>query len=240
MSSFVRWLANKSRPYRMKFRMGSMWLKHPDLRHGIGKFALRSQGITGWVSPEETMELARRSYAIDGDAVIVEVGSFLGGSTVALAGGRKLRGQGRVYCVDPFDASGEDYSRPFYVEIRDSEVTPLRQRFEQNITWAEVREWIEVREGLSSTIVKTWNRPIDFLFLDADLSSVGAREIHDAWFPWLKAGGTIVLDNTADNDFRPGHEGNWRLVREVIVPPAYLEQERFRSLTFARKAPVST
>jgi len=78
------------------------------------------------------------------------------------------------------------------------------------------------------------------LFLDADVSNGGAREIHDAWFPWLKVGGTIVLDNTADDDYLPGHEGSWRLARDVIVPPAYSEKERFRSLTFARKAPVST
>jgi predicted O-methyltransferase YrrM len=213
-----------------------MWLRDPDLRHGIGKFALRSQGITGWISPEETVELARRSYAIDGDAVIVEIGSFLGRGAVALAGGRKLRGQGRVYCVDPFDASGEDYSRQIYAEIKDSNVTPLRQRFQQNMAWAGVEEWIDVFEGLSSTIVKTWDRPIDLLFLDADQSKDGAREIHDAWFPWLKVGGAIVVGNTADVAFPPGHDGSWRLAREVIVPPVYLEKERFCSLTFARKA----
>jgi hypothetical protein len=44
-------------------------------------------------------------------AVIVEIGVYFG-SASDLAGARKIAGTGVVHCIDPFDASGDDFSAP--------------------------------------------------------------------------------------------------------------------------------
>ncbi len=40
-----------------------------------------------------------------------------------------------------------------------------------------------------------WQDPIDLLVLDGDQSVAGAREAFEAWFPFLKPGGTIAVHN---------------------------------------------
>ena len=70
----------------------------------------QSQAIPGWTRDAEAVALAKLAYRLPRNAVIVEIGSFLGSGAVLLAGARKLRGSGRVHCVDPFNGSGDSYS----------------------------------------------------------------------------------------------------------------------------------
>src|SRR5262249_55192493 len=101
------------------------------LRWGpLGAYIWLASRIPGGTRADEALALARPSRALPQDAVIVEIGSFLGRSAVVLAGARKLRGSGKVHCVDPFDASGDAFSVPIYREIRDAEDAPLRRRFD--------------------------------------------------------------------------------------------------------------
>ncbi len=83
----------------------------------IGDYIARSERIPGWTRGDEAIELAEVASALAGNAVIVEIGSFLGSGAVILAGARKLKGSGRVHCVDPFDGSGDSFSVPYYQEI---------------------------------------------------------------------------------------------------------------------------
>src|SRR5262245_48937520 len=92
-----------------------------------------SRRIPGWTRGQEAVALAQVSCSLPDDCTVVEIGSFLGGSAVLLAGARKLRGSGKVHCIDPFDASGDAFSRPFYRELQDSLPISLRQRFDENI-----------------------------------------------------------------------------------------------------------
>jgi hypothetical protein len=82
------------------------------------------------------------------DCVVVEIGSFLGSSSVLLAGARKLRGSGKLHCVDPFDGSGDAFSVPIYNNLLDANgVKPLRQCFDENIHAADLQDWVEVHQG---------------------------------------------------------------------------------------------
>jgi hypothetical protein len=109
-------------------------LAHDLLVHGrIGKYVWHSRRLQGWVRGREAVELAKASERLTATPTVVEIGSFLGCSTVLLAGPCKMRGSGRVHCIDPFAASGDAFSEPIYQEIADSLGVPLRQRFERNI-----------------------------------------------------------------------------------------------------------
>jgi predicted O-methyltransferase YrrM len=196
-----------------------------------------SRRIHGWFRHEEAEALARSSYSLAGEPVIVEIGSFLGSSSVLLAGPRKVRGSGKVYCIDPFDCSGDGISVPVYRHLLASLGSgSVRQSFEENMRAANLSEWVEVRQGLASEIAKNWMTSIDLLVLDGDQSREGARAAYDSWSPFLKAGGMIALHNSNDRLYAQDHDGHRRLVVEEIVTPKYKEVQVIGTTTFAVKA----
>jgi predicted O-methyltransferase YrrM len=207
------------------------------LRYGkLGVYLAHSCYIPGWMLEEESVALAEACYNLPDDAVILEIGSFVGKSAVLLAGARKLRGSGKVHCVDPFDASGDDFSVPFYQRVARRRQISLLAWFHENMRRCEVSDWVTAYKGGALDIAPTWNTPLDLLFLDGDQSPEGARATYEAYAPFLKPGGVIALHNTAPRDYDPGHDGNRRVVLETIREPEYVEIRQVQGITFAHKA----
>src|ERR1700736_3148535 len=101
------------------------------LAEDLEVFLRRSETIPGWTRGEEARELLRISHSLSAGAVIVEIGSFLGGGAILLAGPRRIRGSGLVHCVDPFDGTGDSFSVPHYQRIiADVGIGSLRDDFE--------------------------------------------------------------------------------------------------------------
>lgn len=168
-------------------------------------------------------------------ALIVEIGSFLGVSSVLLAGGRKLRGSGKVHCIDPFDASGDAFSEPIYKAIGQQRRGSLRHQFDANIRSARLSQWVHVHEGRAHQIAAQWHRPIDMVFLDGDQSPDGVRLAYESWAPFLKSGGIIAVHNSrSGKQYEEHHDGHMRLVEETIIPQ-YTEVRCIGSTTFGRK-----
>ena len=181
--------------------------------------------------------MARIAYSLEGDAVIVEIGSFFGSSTVFLAGSRKLKGAGKVHCVDPFNGSGDSFSVPHYNAIIGAfAARSPREHFDQNIRAAGLSDWVEVHQGTAEEIATAWTAPIDLLFLDGDQSPAGARTAYEGWSPWLKLGGVIALHNSNPREYDAEHDGHYLIATEEIHPPRYIERHLVGSITFARKA----
>ena len=193
--------------------------------------------IPGWTRAREAEALVAYTYDLPRDAVAVEIGSFLGGGSVLLAGARKLRGSGIVHCVDPFDGSGDPVSTPHYNAI----VTayggrPILELFNENIQDAGLSDWVVTHQGTAESAAQDWNTPIDLLFLDGDQSPAGARAAFDAWSPWLKRGGIIALHNSDPREYDAEHDGHYRLAMREVRPPHYTERGVVGSITFGRKA----
>ena len=206
------------------------------LRYGkFGTYLAYAFPIPSWLNPNESLALAEVCHALPGDAVVVEIGSFLGKSAVVLAGARKLRGSGIVHCVDPFDASGDAFSIPIYRAIADSEALPLRERFQANIARAGLTDWVQIHEGTAESIAVGWIEPIDMLFLDGDQSPEGVRIAYDGWARFLKVGGIIALHNSSERSYHPGHDGHRSLAVSTICPPQYSEICCVDTTTFGRK-----
>jgi hypothetical protein len=195
-----------------------------------------SETIPGWTRGAEADALARLAYSLEGDAVIVEIGSFFGSSTVFLAGSRKLKGAGSVHCVDPFDGSGDSYSVPHYEAIIGAlSARCPREHFDANIRAAGLSDWVQVHPGRAEEIAAGWTAPIDLLILDGDQSPAGARAAYDNFSPWLKLGGVIALHNSDPREYGPEHDGHYLIAEEEIHPPRYLERHLVGSITFATK-----
>ena len=201
----------------------------------MAKYMRLWRRIPGWTAEGEGVALTQACSALPPNAVVLEIGSFLGKSTVLLAGARKLQGSGKVHCIDPFDASGETFSVPLYQEILGQQKFSQRQRFDENIQRGELSSWIEVYQGKAQTIAPTWTTPIDLLFLDGDQSPEGARFAYEHFVPFLKSGGIIALHNSNDRDYAEGHDGHRRLALETVRAPEYTDIYCVDSTTFARK-----
>lgn len=204
-----------------------------DLQHYLAVSAT----IPGWTRRDEAEALTRISFALADGPTVVEIGSFLGSGTVLMAGPRRLRGSGKVHCVDPFDCSGDPFSAPQYRQILDGiGGGTLRDRFDGIMERVGLSDWVEVHQGGAREIAATWNAPIDLLFLDGDQSPAGAREAFECWAPFLKRGGFIAVHNSHPAERAAGHDGYYRIAVEEIQPPAYSSVTLIGSTTFARKA----
>lgn len=70
--------------------------------------------INGWLSPNEAAGLYKIAGRLPENATVVEIGSWQGKSTYCILSGLK---SGKVYAVDPFNASGgEDWNESEYLE----------------------------------------------------------------------------------------------------------------------------
>jgi len=194
-----------------------------------------AETIPGWVDRDELSYKAKIVQNLPSDAIIVEIGCFLGRSTVVMAGVRKLIGNGIIHVIDPFDASGDPFSVPFYKLITNKIDQPILDEFREDISNAGLDDFIIVHKGTAETIVDKWETPIDFLILDGDQSPTGAKSAYDLWFPFLKSGGYICLHNSGSKIHIPGHDGHRRLFLEKIKPPFFDEIYTEKQTSFARK-----
>jgi predicted O-methyltransferase YrrM len=211
---------------------------HDRLRWGgLGEYISRSRQIRGWARGPEAVALAKASASLGDDAVVVEIGSFVGCSAVLLAGARKLRGSGVVHCVDPFDGSGDAFSVPYYQAIARSLTTSIQECFEHNIASAGLTDWVQVHPVPSAQAAGAWRQPIDMLFLDGDLSTAGSREAFEAWTPHLRCGGILAVSNAGSSE--PGHNGARFVVEALVCAPEYTHIRRVDGSVFAVKGAVA-
>jgi predicted O-methyltransferase YrrM len=193
-----------------------------------------SANIPGWRAGDAAKAVAEAAYGLKPDPTIVEVGVFMGRTTFLLAGARRLQGNGRVHCVDPFDCSGDPPSVPHYKALlKTFRGQTLEQVFRQQMKQFKCENTVTIYKGTSRRIAAGWRLPIDLLLLDADHSPEGAREAFESWTPFVKQGGLVVLDNTEERVYEPMHDGNYRMAKERLKAPHFENVYRVTNTTFA-------
>ena len=146
----------------------------------------------------------------------------MGRSTVLLGAPRRLKGNGKVHSIDPFDCSGDSHSVAHYKsELMMAGQSTSEEAFKKNISQKKLGDWVNIHKGTSREVASNWSTSIDLLLLDGDHSPQGAREAFESWTPFLKKGGTLILSNTGDRTYTPGHDGNYRLSLKSVVEPQF-------------------
>src|SRR6266545_2982172 len=142
--------------------------------------------VSGWLTPREGRFLHGVAAAAGPGAHIVEIGSFLGRSTVCLAAG--LAPGASITSVDPHIGS------PKHTHLICC--TDTYPHFLANLDLAGVRDRVRVLRKSSAEAASEVDRPIDFLFIDGSHEYEDVRRDHELWAPRVRAGGRIAFHDS--------------------------------------------
>lgn len=177
--------------------------------------------VEGQISAREAALL--HDLASKADAgVILEVGSFRGRSTVALALGSKSGGNLPVYAVDPHEAFTGALGKEFGPQDRIA--------FFKNILKANVGDTVRLINLPSEQVSTSWRRPIGLLWLDGDHTYEAVRKDFDCWKAHIEPGGIVAFHDTEKPD-----DGPSRVIEEAIASEEYEEVTRIDKTGVLRK-----
>jgi predicted O-methyltransferase YrrM len=176
-----------------------------------------TQSVDGWLDVEEERWLFEQAYSLPDRANIIEIGSFKGRSTSFLASG--CRGtKKRVSAIDTFNGNDSDFGyRGFF------------QDFERNIRHCGVAKYVKPVVGKSCEIARTWNLPIDLLFIDGSHVYEDVLADFRGFFPHVVPGGLVAFHDVR-NPERPGVARAWEELTGQVAETAYCG-----SIGFGRK-----
>jgi hypothetical protein len=148
---------------------------------------------------------------------VVEIGVAEGASALAL---REVMGSdGTLYLIDPFHLS------------RFRWINAQRRAAKMAVSSSKLGKVIWI-ERFSFDAVKSWNRPIDFLFIDGDHEEKNVIRDWSEWSRFVRPGGRVAFHdarifengwprkgdgpvNLVKSLFRDQQLPNWRIIDEV-------------------------
>lgn len=170
-------------------------LVEADLASGLGDSAWLLYGLCRSLKPE----------------VCVEIGSARGKSACFLGMALRENGRGHLYAIDP-------HSSTAWNDTNSLHSLPLMQA---NLRRIGVQDWVTIVREFSGDAARTWNRPIDLLFIDGDHSYAGVKADWDHFSPHLSEFGVAIFHDTLWG-LRPDP----RLAREDMGVPRFVDELR--------------
>jgi predicted O-methyltransferase YrrM len=162
--------------------------------------ALRAtESIKGWLRTNEQSLLYDLAKASPKGGTIVELGSWMGRSTIMLAAGSQAGPGATVFAVDLFANIGE--TKDQYAPHLGDDPSEYFPRFEANIREAGVESVVvPIRSETVAAGLGWTGSPIDLLFIDADHSYNGVRGDFLSWVSHCKPGGRVAFHDYFSRD----------------------------------------
>jgi hypothetical protein len=159
------------------------------------------------------------------DGVIVEIGSYRGLSTIALARGTSKGSRVPVYSIDPHEQDGPNTGEQsgFRFNSRDNVA------FFKNVLFAKVAEIVRPVHLLSWEVASGWNKPISLLWIDGNHEYEAVNKDFILWEPFVLQGGCVALHDSLE----PG--GPRQVVEEVLSKDKFELIERVEKVSVLRK-----
>lgn len=164
----------------------------------------RMRPIEGWLSDAEADILisgAWHALSDQPESAVVEVGSYVGRSTVVLGSVVKaIRPETQMFAIDPHDGDvswGSD-GEP----VR---TIPTLEAFRHTLTETNLEDVVVTIQKRSWEV--NWERPIGFLFIDGLHDRLNVARDFAHFEPWLQDGSLVAFHDYADG---------WPDVREVV------------------------
>ncbi|MDF5727747.1 MAG: class I SAM-dependent methyltransferase [Rhizonema sp. PD38] len=164
------------------------------------------EGIQGFMIPGQEEYLFNKVKSLADDAVIVEVGSYKGRSTVALA--YSCIGTNRkIYCIDTWEGNDSDFPERNFFDI-----------WQENVKKNGLEEYVVPLRGYSHDILSRWDdltngKAIDFIFIDGSHQYSDVLNDFELSFPILKDGGWIGFHEVIHT--WPGPERVWDQIAKL-------------------------
>jgi predicted O-methyltransferase YrrM len=167
------------------------------------------------------------------DAVLGEVGTYCGKSTLYLAAAVREAGRGTVVTVDHHIGSEEnqpgwEWHDPTLVDPHARRLDTLPE-LRRNLYDAGVEDVVVPIVGRSQLVGACWSTPLAFLFLDGGHTEEQAQADYDAWVHHVRPCGLLVIHDVfpdpADGGQAPFHVWE-RAVAEGFVPWAQTDSLR--------------
>jgi len=141
--------------------------------------------------------------------VVVEIGSWIGVSTIYLAQAMKEQGKGKVFAIDPH----QNYALHRRRHLPDTE--PILR---ENLKRFEVEEFVQVIRKTSLEALSSWVERIDLLFVDGNHLFNSVRADFFGFSPWIPSGGVLVFHDYLKL------AGPRRVVDEIVKPSNLWEE----------------
>lgn len=152
--------------------------------------------MTGMVRKDDAELLFE--YASKAQRGIVEIGSYLGQSTVALAYGSRRGQLVPVWAIDPY----EEYTVQVAPHTTHTFTAHNRGYFMQNIVSAGVADIVHPISLPAAQVARCWEREIDLLFVDGRHDYDNVLADLKAWYAYIPIGGHILLHDYDAPDVR--------------------------------------
>ena len=159
----------------------------------------------GWLSLDEARLLHSSAGQVT-DGCIVEVGSYRGRSTIALAIGAP---EGvPVYAVEPH----EEFLGPRGAFFGPED----RKAWMENMLRSGVWERVRLVNLSSEVVTPGWDKPVGLIWIDGDHHYEAVRRDIEVWTPHLLPDAQVLFDDSVKPKTGPG-----RVVRELVDSGAY-------------------
>jgi len=184
-------------------------------------FASINGAYAGFLTKREGKFLYDAGRKVSGKGCILEIGSWLGKSTVCLAMGSKHGPKVNVYAVDPHKGT---------IIHKEFGIVSSLEIFLNNIEKFGVEDIVVPIVKTSEEASIGWNKPIELIFIDGchDYKAVLFDLL--TWFKYLTQGGTIAFHDTST------HEGPRKVVEKYVYScSSFKKIGKVDTITYAKK-----
>jgi predicted O-methyltransferase YrrM len=169
--------------------------------------------VDGWLSLKEGRLLYDLAKNCTGKGCIVEIGSWMGKSTIWLANGSKAGNNVRIYAIDPHSNT-------------------TLENFNNNIKRANVDDIITPIVKKSEDAALLFDQPIELIFIDGDHEYDGVKKDFVVWYPKIIENGIMAFHDAG----RTGWIGPTEVVDVYLYKSKNFKNCRFvNSITLGRK-----
>lgn len=176
----------------------------PDLQ-------MHLRSTPGMISLRRGMYLYWLAFA-SGSGDIIEIGSWQGRSTIALAQACSDAKNGKVHAIDNFE--GNSGTEKQYV-INSEDLSDLKENFLLNIDRAGLSKFVKLYSMSSSEAADIVSKTVDsirMIYIDGEHTYDAVKQDLDCYAPLLSKGGIIAFD-----DYSPRFDGVKRAIDEHLA-----------------------
>jgi hypothetical protein len=201
----------------------------------LAKFMIGITEVAGMISAAESRLLLYLSMFGDVEGDVIEIGSWLGRSTIFLAKGCQIAYPNSVvHAIDTFEGNpGKEalYRKPL---VRNESIF---ERFKENLVIAGVQDHVLPYRMRSEAARSLLDAKVRLLFIDGCHEYEAVRKDITLWQPLLSTGGYLLLHDYAnsstpgvieavqDTMIRDGHYHRFLLVDRLLVAQRRFDKE---------------